>query len=425
MESSSTSPRIVELAGKISVSVSQLQELLSAQGVPSPAFTEDSPERLPANTLHLQDAVLDATAELHELLTEPVRLIFKFCATTNMVGIDAISRFGFADVVPIGGRVSFGEIAKATGLDEPLVRRLLRHAMARHIFYEPEPGMVAHTKMSKYFVEPSMKDFLGFGAREGWPAATRMLDAIQKWPSSEETNHTGFSLVNNSDKSAFELLAADHARAMRLQGGIDAHDHFAGWAATDVVELYDWASLGEAFVCQAGGQRGDVAAVLASRFRNLKFLIQDMDKVISGAEAEVPNDLKGRIEFKSYDLFEPQSVQADVYLLRLVFQIRNDKDALKILKAQVPALRTGAKVLILEIVMPEPGAIPLWRDREMRAIDLAIGASFNGRNRYLSEWKALLAAADARFHLQRVITPEGSLLSTLEIVWDAPSSTEG
>lgn len=91
-----------------------------------------------------------------------------------MVGIDAISRFGFADVVPIKGQVSFGEIAGATGLDEPLVRRLLRHAMARHIFHEPEPGMVAHTKMSKYFVEPSMKDFLGFGAQEGWPAATRV-----------------------------------------------------------------------------------------------------------------------------------------------------------------------------------------------------------------------------------------------------------
>ncbi|KAI1198527.1 sterigmatocystin 8-O-methyltransferase [Nemania serpens] len=414
MESSSRTPQIVELAAKISASVSQLQELLSAQGVPSPSFTEDSPDRLPANTFHLQDAVLDATAELHELLMEPVRLIFKFCATTNMVGIDAISRFGFADVVPIKGQVSFGEIAGATGLDEPLVRRLLRHAMARHIFHEPEPGMVAHTKMSKYFVEPSMKDFLGFGAQEGWPAATRMLDAIQKWPSSEEANHTGFSLVNNTDKSAFELLVADHARAMRLKGGIDAHDHFAGWAATDVVELYDWASLGEAFICHVGGQRGDVAAVLAKRFGNLKFLIQETD--ISGAESEVPDDLKGRIEFRSYDLFEPQSVQADVYLLRLVFQIRNDKDTLKILKAQIPALRPGAKVFILEIVMPEPSAIPLWRDREMRAIDMAIGANFNGRNRYLNEWKALLAAADARYHLQRVITPERSLLSTLEIV---------
>lgn len=80
MESSSTSPRIVELAAKISISVSQIQKLLSSQGVPSPSFTENSPERLPANTLHLQDAVLDATTELHELLMEPVRLIFKFCA---------------------------------------------------------------------------------------------------------------------------------------------------------------------------------------------------------------------------------------------------------------------------------------------------------------------------------------------------------
>ncbi|CAG9950383.1 unnamed protein product [Clonostachys rosea f. rosea IK726] len=424
MESSSTTPRIVELAAKISSSVSQLQELLSAQGVPSPSFTEDSPERLPANTFGLQDAVLDATTELHELLMEPVRLIFRFCATTNMAGIDAISRFGFADAVPIEGQISFGEIAKATGLDEPHVRRLLRHVMARNIFHEPEPGMVAHTKLSRYFIKPYIKDFVGFGAREGWPAATRMLDAIQKWPLSEEANHTGFSLANDSDKSALELLTADHARAMRLQGGIDAHDHFAGWAATDVAELYGWASIGEAIVCHVGGHRGEVAALLAKRFENLKFLVQDADKVISGAEAAVLDDLKSRIEFKSYDLFEPQIEQADVYLLRLVFQIRNDKETLKILKAQIPALRHGAKILIMEIVMPEPGAIPVWRDRELRAIDMAIGANFNGRNRYLGEWKALLAAADARFHLQRVIVPERSLLSTLEIVWDTSSSAE-
>jgi hypothetical protein len=80
MESSSTHPRIIELAAKISESVLQLQELLSAQGVPSPSFNVDGPERLPDNTAHLQDAVLDATTELHELLMEPVRLIFRFCA---------------------------------------------------------------------------------------------------------------------------------------------------------------------------------------------------------------------------------------------------------------------------------------------------------------------------------------------------------
>jgi hypothetical protein len=382
MESSTKSSRIVELAAKISESVSQLQDILSSQGLPSPSFTENGPERLPANTSDLQDTVLDATTELHELLMEPVRLIFKFCATTNMAGIDAISRFGFADVVPIEGQISFGDIASATGLDEPLVQRLLRHVMARHIFYEPKPGMVAHTKLSRYFVEPYMKDFVGFGAREGWPAATRMLDAIQKWPSSDEANHTGFSLVNNSDKSAFELLAADHARAMRLQGGIDAHDHFAGWAVSDVIELYDWASLGEALVCHVCGSQGDVAVLLAKNFENLKFLVQDTGKAISGAKAEVLDDLKSRIELKSCDPFEPQIDQADVYLLRLVFQIRNDKETLKILKAQVPALRHGTKILIMEIVMPESGAIPVWRDREIRAVTSFVPGRPRVRERY-------------------------------------------
>lgn len=45
--------------------------------------------------------------------------------------------------------------------------------MSMHIFQEPEPGMVAHTKMSKYFTLPYVNDWLSFAAQEGWPAATR------------------------------------------------------------------------------------------------------------------------------------------------------------------------------------------------------------------------------------------------------------
>ena len=51
-------------------------------------------------------------------------------------------------------------------------------------------------------------------------------------------------------------------------------------------------------------------------------------------------------------------------------------------------------------------------------MDLSMATLFNARERYLDEWKGLLAAADDRFHLQRVIQPEGSLLVILEIVWD-------
>jgi hypothetical protein len=45
--------------------------------VTSQNFEEDSPERLPPNTFHLQDDILDATAELHELFMGTIPLVFK------------------------------------------------------------------------------------------------------------------------------------------------------------------------------------------------------------------------------------------------------------------------------------------------------------------------------------------------------------
>lgn len=84
MASPSKMPRIVELAAQISTSVTEMQERLTAQGATSPSWAEDSPESLPADVASLQDTVLDASAELHELLLEPLMLIFKFAAVTPL-----------------------------------------------------------------------------------------------------------------------------------------------------------------------------------------------------------------------------------------------------------------------------------------------------------------------------------------------------
>ena len=75
-----TTPRIIELAAQISTSVGHLQERLSAQGAPTPSFAEDNPQILPQDVLNLKDVLLDATAELHELLLDPIMLLFKFAS---------------------------------------------------------------------------------------------------------------------------------------------------------------------------------------------------------------------------------------------------------------------------------------------------------------------------------------------------------
>lgn len=80
MASNENTPRIVELAAQISNSVAQLQEKLSAEGLPSPSFDENFPGKYPAGVAQFRDAVLDASAELHELLLDPLMVLFKFAS---------------------------------------------------------------------------------------------------------------------------------------------------------------------------------------------------------------------------------------------------------------------------------------------------------------------------------------------------------
>lgn len=70
--------RIVALANTIQKSVAELQAVLDSKGLPAPSFAEDaSPDPLPFEAQKAQDAVLDATAELHDILLEPTALVLK------------------------------------------------------------------------------------------------------------------------------------------------------------------------------------------------------------------------------------------------------------------------------------------------------------------------------------------------------------
>ncbi|KAF3012999.1 hypothetical protein E8E14_007434 [Neopestalotiopsis sp. 37M] len=372
----------------------------------SPSFAEDSPPSLPSDMHQLRDDVLDATAELHEVLLEPLMLIYKFSGVSNVVSIDSIVRFKILDMIPSGGKASFEEIAKKTKLDKRLIRRLLRHAISMRILIEPETDMVAHTKTSKFLAIPYISAWVTFESHDTWPAIPRVGEAIEKWPHSEEATETAYALANGG-KSVFEVLGSDHEAAMRFAGGMKSLDHVPGCGDAFVSNAYDWSSLGDVSIVNVGGQRGSVAIDLASKFENIKLLVQDAPPIIQGAESAVPDSLKERVRFMSHGLFEPQTVEADVYFFRMVLRSWGDKYGVKILQAQIPALRPGAKILIQDAILPGPNdASPLWRERLLRY------------DRHLDEWKSLLAAADKRFVLHWVHETMDSNLSVLEVHWD-------
>ena len=55
-----------------------------------------------------------------------------------------------------------------------MVRRILRHAAAYHVFREPEIGFVEHTAASKMLAtSPPMRQWVLMMAEELWPAASK------------------------------------------------------------------------------------------------------------------------------------------------------------------------------------------------------------------------------------------------------------
>lgn len=80
---------------------------------------------------------------------------------------------------------------------------------------------------------------------------------------------------------------------------------------------------------------------------------------MTNAEKDLPEEYHGRVQFQLHSFFTPQPIKnADVYFFRLIFHDWADEQCIDILRNLVPALKNGAKILINEIVLPEPNTIP-------------------------------------------------------------------
>jgi trans-aconitate methyltransferase len=127
---------------------------------------------------------------------------------------------------------------------------------------------------------------------------------------------------------------------------------------------WSWAALpSPATVVDLGGSHGDAAFALAQKYANLHIIVQDLPEIV--ADSKTRDGVK--VEFMVHDFFTEQPVKdADVYFFRWIMHNWTDKYAIEILRALVPALKKGARVLVMDFVMPEPGVLPNDVERQLR-----------------------------------------------------------
>jgi trans-aconitate methyltransferase len=158
------------------------------------------------------------------------------------------------------------------------------------------------------------------------------------------------------------VLSLDPQRAKRFGEAMSFLATGEGYALRHLTEGYPWDTV-SGTVVDIGGSHGDAAFELARKYPDLRLVVQDLPGVVANSKPVEGLD----VEFMAHDFFQKQPVKdAAVYYFRWILHNWPDAYCIRILRALIPALRKGARLLVMDFVMPPPGVLPNDLDRKLR-----------------------------------------------------------
>lgn len=275
----------------------------------------------------------------------------------------------------------------------------------------------------------TQKAWIGHNLEEIAAGSIYQSEALRRYANSQEPGEVATALAFKgnwtADKTLFEWAGESEregeAKGWRVRRFGQAMESMAnsGPAKIDHINAgFDWDSLGEATVVDIGGSVGHASIELAKKHPNLHLIVQDFAELEPQHNTLVPSSVRSRISFQPHDFFTPQPVaNADVYFLKHILHDWSDKYALKILRNIIPALKPGARVIVMDGVLPPQGAVPLSVERLLTSLDLQMLAACNSKERTPGDWIKLFEMAESRFEFKGIVQPPGSAAALIEVMW--------
>ncbi|KAK4152648.1 O-methyltransferase-domain-containing protein [Chaetomidium leptoderma] len=409
-----TTPLLSQLAEEISRNTLSIVEYLESNSLPQPSFDSDGPSHLiprPDEKLAAaRHALIEATKALHALAVGPVETTRLFCFNElYLVGaMQVLCHFNVPQQVPLRGEISMGEVSARTGLSEGLLARFLRMAAANYYFTEPRRGFVAHTAWSKTLAtDEKMRACVWFRHIEMMPAVVKLVEAAERSPDSAEPQDAAFSLAFGD--TFFDHKEKHPGHMIKFGLFVDA---FASGDEADTAESiacgYPWEELpGGSLVVDVGGGIGHISAAIARKHVHLKFQVQDFGHLAEESSLLLQKQgVSDRVRFSPHSFFDSQPETAKgaaVFFLRNIMHNWSDLYCRRILKPIVKAMGPNSRIVICDIVLPEPGTIPKTHEARVRALDLTMLSMFNAKERSHEDFQELFTSVDPRLRITAVV----------------------
>lgn len=307
-----------------------------------------------------------------------LRMIYG-AVTTRLITIAA--ELGIADKVDDGAR-PVSDLADETSTDPDALYRILRTLAGVGIFTEVSPKTFGQTAMSATLrtgTAGSIRDVvLELGSAETFGSLEQLMHSVR-------TGEPAFDRTYGTDWWTY--LAERPARAEVFN---NTQSITARQVHSLVLEPYDLSEARK--LVDVGGGHGNLVAAMLHRYPHLTGVVFDQPAVVVGAAQVLESaEVADRAELVGGSFFESIPAGADVYLLSMILHDWNDERSLQILRNVRKAMAPGAKVLVIDPVLPEDDTPHIGK-----FVDIYMLMHFAGRERTEREFVELFDAAGLR-----------------------------
>jgi SAM-dependent methyltransferase len=304
--------------------------------------------------------------------------------------VGVVATLGIADLLS-GGPRDAKDLARETKTNPDALHRVLRCCASVGIFSMHSDRRFGLTALGETLCSGSAGSLRDFAIAETAPGHWLPWGKLE---SAVKTGSPATHDVLGSDIFGFYATHPDEAGPFtRAMGNLSA------MVSGEVVRVADLRKA--EIIVDVGGANGTLLAAALAANPRARGVVFDLPHVVADAKAYLSSrGLQERTEVLGGDFFA-NVPPGDALLLKQVLHDWDDAKALSILRRCRDALRSGGRLVVVEMLLPEDNAPSM-----AQLMDLNMLVMLTGRERSKAEFEALLSEAGLRLeHVHSTHSP--------------------